>query len=190
MSHLRMFLLLSVFAGFLSLAQSLAQTQPAAQSPKTKDAKIQNAMSAAPSGIAKAAAIADFPQTPGGPMAELRKGTNGWTCLPDMADTPMNDPMCVDKVAMQFMEAWMAKKDPKLTGLGMGYMLQGGATADNDDPFAMKPKAGKDWLREPPHIMVFGAKLVPGVYSNTPNMAGPWVMWKGTPYEHLMVPVK
>ena len=190
MSRLRVSLLLIVFAGLLMLAQSLAQTKPAAQPPKTKEAKIQNAMSAALPGIAKDAAIMDFPQTAGGPMVELRKGTNGWTCLPDTPDSPVNDPMCVDKIAMQFMGAWMAKKDPKLAGFGMGYMLQGGATADNDAPFATKPPAGKDWLREPPHLMLFGVKLAPDVYSSAPNTTRPWIMWKGTPYEHLMVPVK
>jgi hypothetical protein len=27
------------------------------------------------------------------------------------------------------------------------------------------------------------------VYSTDPKSGGPWVMWKGTPYAHLMVPV-
>jgi hypothetical protein len=69
-------------------------------------------------------------------------------------------------------------------------MLQGGSTADNDDPFAKKPTAGKDWLREPPHLMMFGIKIDPSVHSSEPNTTRPWVMFKGTPYEHLMVPVK
>ncbi|MBI4460068.1 MAG: hypothetical protein HY648_08430 [Acidobacteria bacterium] len=189
MPHFRRSLLFSLFFGVVPLAL-LSQTQPAAQPPKTKDAKIQNATSAAPPGITKEAALMDWSQTPGGPLVELRKGTNGWTCLPDMPDTPANDPMCMDKVAMQWAEAWMTKKDPKLAGMGMGYMLQGGSTADNDDPFAMKPKAGKDWLREPPHIMLFGVKFVPGVYAATPNVTRPWIMFQGTPYEHLMVPVR
>jgi hypothetical protein len=45
-----------------------------------------------------------------------------------------------------------------------------------------------------PHVMVVGpaAKLVPG-YDRTGegvNVALPYVMWKDTPYEHLMIPVK
>ncbi|MBI2819326.1 MAG: hypothetical protein HYX73_05035 [Acidobacteria bacterium] len=84
----------------------------------------------------------------------------------------------------------MAKKTPNLTGLGIGYMLAGGVAADNDDPFATKRKPGKQWLMEPPHLMVFGAKIEPSVHSNVPNTTRPWVMWKGTPYEHVMVPVK
>ena len=28
-----------------------------------------------------------------------------------------------------------------------------------------------------------------GSYSTDPKNGGPWVMWKGTPYAHIMVPV-
>ena len=158
--------------------------------PANKEDKIKNAMSAAPEAIARNATIMDHATAPGGQPVELRKGTNGWTCLPDMHDTPANDPMCMDKNAMQWAEAWMAKKTPAMSGVGIGYMLQGGSTPDNDDPMAKTPKPGKSWIQEPPHIMVFGAKFDPAVHSNAPNTTAPWVMWKGTPYEHLMVPVK
>jgi hypothetical protein len=30
----------------------------------------------------------------------------------------------------------------------------------------------------------------PKVYSTDPTTGKPWIMWPGTPYEHLMVPVK
>lgn len=104
---------------FLVLGQSFGQTRPAAKTPKGKQAKIQNAMTAAPRGISKNATILDWPETEGGEMAELRKGTNGWTCLPDMPATPANDPMCMDNVAMDWAEAWMSKKDPKLSGVAL-----------------------------------------------------------------------
>lgn len=190
MNHLRLLACVGFVVGLLVLGQSFGQTRPGAKAPKGKQAKIKSAMSAAPLGIAKDATILDWPETEGGQMAELRKGTNGWTCLPDMPATPANDPMCMDKIAMEWAVAWMSKKEPQLSGVGIGYMLQGGGTADNDDPFATKPPAGKDWLREPPHIMMFGIKIDPSVYSSEPNTTRPWVMFKGTPYEHLMVPVK
>jgi hypothetical protein len=44
-------------------------------------------------------------------------------------------------------------------------------------------------MQEPPHLMLFGTKLDTKVYSTDPH-SGPWIMWTGTPYEHLMVPVK
>jgi hypothetical protein len=171
--------------------QASAPAEPAApQKPTTPEQKIANAMSAAPAGIGRDATIMDLPSSPGGPMTELRKGTNGWTCMPDNPENPANDPMCMDQVAMQWADAWMNKKPVNVSGMGIGYMLQGGATADNADPHAMQPTAGSDWIMEPPHIMVFGTKIPPGAYPTTANVTGPWVMWGGTPYEHLMVPVK
>jgi len=170
-------------------AQAQGQAASAAKMMTTDD-KIKSALSAAPAGIAKNAAVMAPGAAAGAAMAELKKGTNGWTCMPDDPSTPANDPMCMDKVAMQWADAWMHKKPVTITSLGIGYMLQGGSTADNDDPFAKQPKAGKQWLMEPPHLMVFGVKIDPNVYSSTPDTTRPWVMWKGTPYEHLMVPVK
>ena len=162
--------------------------EPAA---RTKEWKIQNAMSAAPRSVAKDATVIDLPAKEGSEMPVLRKGTNEWTCLPDDPSTPANDPMCMDKNAMAWAEAWMTKKEPKLTGPGLGYMLQGGGTASNTDPYATKPAAGQKWLVEKPHVMVFPTgKLDPAVYGTDPHSGKPWIMWPGTPHEHLMVPVK
>ncbi len=160
---------------------------------RTNAWKIQNAMSAAPRAIAKDATILDWPAKEGEEMPVLRKGTNEWSCLPDMTGTPANDPMCMDKMAMEWGKAWMDHKDPNLSATGIGYMLQGGGSPSNTDPFAMKPAAGEHWLKEPPHIMIFpatGSKLDPQVYGTDPNTGRPWIMFGGTPYEHLMVPVK
>jgi hypothetical protein len=42
----------------------------------------------------------------------------------------------------------------------------------------------------PPHLMVlFPDPKLLEAYSTDPGSGGPWVMWKGTPYAHLMVPV-
>lgn len=179
--------------GLCLLAVVLSGVHGRAQSgsrPMSNDEKIRNALSAAPEGIAKNATVMAPGATAGAPMVELRKGTNGWTCLPDEPATPANDPMCMDKNAMQWVQAWMSKTQPKISGVGIGYMLQGGSTANNDDPYAKAPPAGKSWLMEPPHLMVFGITIDPAVHSSTPDTSRPWVMWKGTPYEHLMVPVK
>src|SRR5437773_11951657 len=62
-------------------------------------AKIRDAMSAAPSDISKNATVVDFPDKPGGQMKELRKGSNGWTCMPSTGTGGGvgADPMCLDK---------------------------------------------------------------------------------------------
>jgi hypothetical protein len=154
--------------------------------------KIQNATTAAPRSIAKGAAVMDWPATEGGQMQVLRKGTNDWTCLPDDPTTPSNDPNCMDKMAVEWAKAWMSHGTPNLASPGIGYMLQGGGSASNTDPFAKKPAAGETWMKEPPHLMIFpatGTKLDPNVYGDM-HSGGPWIMWGGTPYEHLMVPVK
>lgn len=157
--------------------------------PGTAEWKIQNAMSAAPADIAKGATVVDWPGADG-KLAELRKGTNGWTCLPDYPASPGNDPMCVDQPAMEWFQAYMQKKTPNLKQAGIGYMLQGGSDPSNTDPFAEKPAPGEDWMNAPPHIMVFPTgKLDTKVYGVAMN-GGPWIMWSGTPYEHLMVPVQ
>ena len=158
---------------------------------KSKEWKIQNAMSAAPRPIAKDATIMDWPAQEGAEPTVLRKGTNEWTCFPDDPSTPGNDPMCLDKMWLEWAQAWIKKREPKITAPGVGYMLQGGSTASNSDPFATKPAPGEKWMKEQPHIMVLGpGKLDPKLFSSDPHSGGPWIMWGGTPYEHLMVPIK
>jgi hypothetical protein len=178
--------------GFLLLAQSpAAQAAATKASPRSKEGKIQSAMSAAPKAIAKDATILDYPAQEGGEMPVLRKGSNEWTCLPDDPKTPGYDPMCLDKMAVKWAQAWMSRTEPQLTSAGLGYMLQGGSTPSNSDPFAKKPPAGEKWMKEAPHLMIFQVgRLDPTVYSSDPHSGGPWIMWGGTPYEHLMVPVK
>jgi len=158
----------------------------------TKEQKMKSAMSAAPASVSKDATIMDFPQTEGGEMVKLKDGTNGWTCMPDDPHTPANDPMCLDKAGLEWGMAWMSHKEPNITTGGMGYMLMGGGSPSNTDPFAMAPKQGETYLKEPPHIMLFfpGGKIDETVYGTDPNSGKPWIMFRGTPYAHLMVPVK
>lgn len=175
----------------LTAGSTDAQTQAPASAPKTRAWKIQNATSAAPASISKNATVLDWPEKEGGEPTVLRKGTNEWTCFPDDPSTPGNDPMCLDKTWLEWAKAWMAKKDFGPTVPGIGYMLQGGSTASNTDPFATTPAPGERWMKEQPHVMVIvPRKLDPKNHSSDPHSGGPWIMWGGTPYEHLMVPIK
>ena len=159
--------------------------------PGSKEAKIREAMSAAPESVAKNATVTDFPETADGKMVELQKGINDWTCLPDYPGSPGKDPMCVDKQGLLWLNAYIAQKAPNLTQAGLAYMLQGGSDASNTDPFAQKPTEGEDWITAPAHTMIFPVgKLDQDVYGVDPKNGGPWIMWAGSPYEHLMVPVK
>ena len=85
----------------------------------------------------------------------------------------------------------MSQKEPALTQAGIAYMLQGGSDPSNTDPFAIEPAPGQDWLTAPAHLMIFpSGKLDAAVYGTDHTTGNPWIMWAGTPYEHLMIPVK
>ncbi len=185
-------IILSLTTGVQSQAPPTQKAAPSTEAKKPPTRwKIQNAMSAGPAAIAKNATIMDWPAKEGDEPPVLRKGTNEWTCFPDDPGSPGNDPMCFDKTWMVWADAWMHKKDLKITTAGIAYMLQGGSDASNTDPFATKPAPGEKWINAKPHLMVLvPGKLDPKLYSSDPNSGGPWIMWGGTPYEHLMVPVK
>jgi hypothetical protein len=96
----------------------------------------------------------------------------------------------MDKQWQAWGEAWMSKKPPKVTGTGIAYMLRGDRGASNTDPFATGPTADNNWVVAPAHIMVLYEDLkMLDAFPTDPKSGGPWVMWKGTPYAHLMVPV-
>lgn len=164
-----------------------------ATGPKMTDAqKIANAMSAAPAAIAKHATVMDWPDMPSGKPRQLRAGTNGWVCYPSSSggEVAVQDPMCLDKEWQKWGEALMSKTTPKVSGTGLAYMLRGDKGASNTDPFATKPTATNQWVVAPSHVMVlYGDLKMLDAFPTDPKNGGPWVMWKGTPYAHLMVPV-
>ncbi len=160
-----------------------------AKQPSDKDL-IASAISAAPAAVSKDATIVAMDDKGG--MRVLRKGTNGWTCMPDDPNTPGPDPMCADANAMEHLSAMMEKKAPPTGKVGFMYMLKGGVDASNTDPYATKPADGK-WIKTGPHIMIIGADA--SFYAQypkgeKPDTSRPYVMWSGTPYQHLMAPVK
>ncbi len=164
-----------------------APAEPAKGSPEWM---IRNAMSGGPDLIASQAAIMTWPDSAGRAMTELRKGSNGWTCLPDMPMTPVNDPMCLDSVWVRVFDAVLNNKPFSTRVAGVGYMMQGGADASNSDPAKMVPAAGEQWNIEPPHMMLIPANTtaLAGLPATPGN--GPWVMFAGTQYAHVMMPVK
>jgi hypothetical protein len=169
-------------------ATSSPATGPVAP-PTTDEGRITSAMSAAPEAVARDATIVAMDDMGG--MRTLRTGTNGWTCFPDVPNTPGADPMCVDKNGMDWAHAWMSKTPPPAGKMGFGYMLAGGSDASNTDPFATEPHAGTEWIETGPHVMIFNIGSAFDGYPTTPGDAKtPYVMWSNTPYVHLMIPVK
>jgi hypothetical protein len=178
------------FALLLSLCLVFVAV-PDAQAQADREAKIQNAMSAAPPSIAEQATIRDWPAEEDGEMPVLREGSSAWTCLPDMPNTPGNDPMCLDEPWLKWADAWMSKTEPNITQMGFGYMLQDNDSPySNTDPYATGPTPDNEWKpTDVPHLMI----LVPDDETleglPTDPDGGPWVMWRGTPYVHIMAPM-
>jgi hypothetical protein len=153
--------------------------------PTTEADKVKSAMSAAPAAVSGNATVLDIPS-----MKVLRKGTNGWTCIPD-GPSPGVDPMCVDQGGLEWMHALMKKQPPPKGKMGFGYMLMGGSDASNTDPHATTPAPGGKWIDTGPHVMVLNIGDAFAGYPTTPaDTKAPYVMFPGTPYAHLMVPVR
>jgi hypothetical protein len=156
--------------------------------PTTDPEMIASAMSAAPDAVSKDATIVAMDDKM--QMRTLRKGTNGWTCMPD-GPSPGVDPMCLDANGVEWAMAWMAHKDPPKGKMGFGYMLMGGSDASNTDPFATAPNPGDRWVDTGPHVMIFNIGDQFAGYPTTPgDTKTPYVMYPNTPYAHLMIPVR
>ncbi|MEJ2710728.1 MAG: hypothetical protein P8074_24160 [Anaerolineales bacterium] len=146
---------------------------------RTLDDKIANAMSAGPAAIAEDATILDYPQEwpgnwpdePAPELIEIRAGTNGWTCIVDIPDTPGNDPMCLNGIYLDVLLAQRNLVDSPSTGVGLGYMLQGGGP-----------------IGSPPHMMVFVPESNKSfdAFGTEPGPF-PWIMYPETSNQHLMV---
>lgn len=176
----------------LSHAPIVSGKTPASTAkPHDDKALIDSAMQAAPPAVAKDATVVSAGAD--GKMRTVREGHNGFTCMADNPETPGPDPMCMDGNALAWANAWMSHKTPTNGKTGLMYMLKGGTDASNTDPYAAKPTASNHWINTGPHVMVVGAD--PSFYALYPSTAdpktgAPYVMWAGTPYQHLMVPVK
>jgi len=185
--HTRSIQRFTVAAALLAV---IGAVQAADKSTPSDAQLIASAMRAAPMRVAKDATI--IATGADGQMRTLRKGSNDFTCMPDNPATPGPDPMCMDKNAMEWINAYMAHKTPPAGKLGLMYMLEGGTDASNTDPYAKKPDSSNHWIKTGPHFMIVGAD--PAFYASypkspSPDTGAPYIMWAGTPYEHLMAPI-
>lgn len=181
-------------SSFVAAVVALAAPEIAAAQhgggPMTDEQQIASAQRAAPQAVAAGAKVIGFDAQ--GAVRTLREGSNGFTCLGDNPATPGPDPMCGDANAMEWINAWIAHQPPPPHKIGFVYMLEGGTDASNTDPYASAPAADNHWVQTGPHVMIVGgAGMMPGYPRNVdPDTSKPYVMWAGTPYEHLMIPVQ
>ena len=144
--------------------------------------------------------IGDFATVIGSDGKVLKEGRNGWTCLAftanmmgDSMDPRMATPACMDSNAMAWANAYMNQEVPKLKNDGWAWMIHGDTGADNFRAFSEGDKAGtdpEDWIESGAHLMLMPKD--PSSLDNTTTdftTGSPYVMFKGTPYVHLMIPV-
>jgi hypothetical protein len=168
----------------LAIAFCLAGITAPAHADDATAARIAQAESAAPDFISKQATIMEADGT------VLREGTNGWTCLPDTIPGD-GAPICNDATWMALMNAVGNKAEFSATGVGISYMLQGdtGAGVSNSDPYHPDAKSAHDYVETGPHLMIAVPRELLEGLTDDPASGGPYVMWKDTPYAHIMVPV-
>lgn len=166
----------------LALATVLLPSALAAQ--QTARQKLEEALTAAPSTITDGATVVDWEGN------TLREGSNGWTCLPRIPGSTGPNPMCMDGPWMEWAHAFEQGIEPEVSGLGVAYMLAGDAEVNNADPSDQTRDPGEVWVDAGSHIMLVvpDPSLLEGLTTD-PSTGGPWVMWKGTPYAHVMVPL-
>lgn len=147
---------------------------------------IASAMSAGPLSLAENATITDLEGN------VLREGTNGWTCVPDDLNAANANPWCFNAPWGNFRAAMGSATNPSFDRVGLAYMLAGDAPVSNIDPTATEATPDNDWVEDAGvHLML----IVPGDnpyegFSSEPYNGGPWIMFPGTAYEHLMIPIE
>ena len=160
--------------------------------------KIWAYSTAAPSFIASGCKVMEADGT------VLREGTNGWTAMPGnprgMSD-PENGwkdpheamPMVMDAQAMKWAMAFMSGKKPELDHDGWMYMLHGDMGEDNTKQlvFNKEDAAEGHWIESGPHIMLMpkDPSSLKGLTTDF-NSGGPYIMFEGTGYDHVMIPLE
>ena len=160
--------------------------------------KIWAYSTAAPSFIASGCKVMESDGT------VLREGTNGWTAMPGnprgMSD-PENGwkdpheamPMVMDAQPMKWAMAFMSGKKPELDHDGWMYMLHGDMGEDNtkQSVFNKEDAAEGHWIESGPHIMLMpkDPSSLKGLTSDF-NSGGPYIMFEGTGYDHVMIPLE
>jgi len=174
--------------------------------------KIWAYSTAAPSFIASGCTVIDMDGS------VLREGTNGWTAMSGnpRGMSGMSDsengwkdpheamPMVADAQGMKWAMAYMGGKKPELDHDGWMYMLHGDMGEDNsvgmrmsvdsDGEIDIKTKETAEegqWIVSGPHLMLMpkDPSSLAGLTTDF-NSGGPYIMFEGTGYDHVMIPVE
>ena len=152
--------------------------------------------SAAPSFIGDNAAII------GSDGKVLREGTNGWTCQSaNPRPYPKNGwknpheamAVCHDDEGMKWMMAYMQGVKPNMERDSYMWMLNGDMGEDNTKAgvFNKEDSTPGEWIESGPHLMLMPKDPATLENFSTDFMGGaPYVMFAGTDYAHLMIPME
>ena len=163
----------------LTLSSVTAHT-PSAEVPKDPARYIAKARRAAPDALVDQATYAM--RQPDGSFKVVQQGTNGFTCLV----MPDGTPACADAGGMEWIKAVLSG-GPAPESSGIVYMMAGDTGMTNHE-------SHEHWVQTGPHVMMVGkaareiAKHYPQLLDPDPTQ--PFVMFPGTPYEHLKLPVQ
>jgi hypothetical protein len=174
-----------VVALFIGGGMAHAQHQyPTADVPTSEPAYLAKVKTAAPEHIVSKATIIIMQEAR---PRELQAGSNGFTCL----IAPDGTPLCSDQNGMEWMKSVRERTEP-LDKIGFIYMLAGDTGTTNHDPHQRDTHL--HWVQTGPHVMIVGPRVCEMMgYPRNVDVADasqPYVMYPGTPYEHLMLPTK
>ena len=176
------------------LTSALAQTEDHT----TTAWKIAAFASAAPSQLGGAATILDADQS------ILRPGSNGWICMPSNPAGPADAhlgwasaaeaaPICIDGEGMKWLQGYITGTAPVMDRDAYVYMMAGDLGFCNSDPTVVTEDACTDgsWIKSGPHLMLMpkDPTALAAPYSTDFSIGAPYVMFQGSPYVHLMIPL-
>jgi len=128
--------------------------------------------------------------------AILKEGTNGWVCMPGSPPNENVNPMCVDPAWQNWLQEYMKavngeayEYDSESASFGVSYMLVGDIAVDNNEPFNQDQSKGV-WVAERPHLMLLLPASMMKDLPTDPYAGGPYVMWEGNDFVHVMVPLE
>ena len=153
---------------------------------------IEIAATAAPASVTEGATY--YYLDPTGVLMQIQAGTNGWWCIsPSLAWRGPKVPMCGDRVAFDWLRAWIDGAEPTPGAQGIIYALAGGHDASAVNPLKAAPDGDLPWLVTGPMMMIVNlpeaeSALYPAM--EHPDTSAPYVMWPDTPFAHLRLPVE
>jgi hypothetical protein len=112
-------------------------------------------------------------------------------CLPDAPGDSNDLPVCLDDEWLAFYKAYLQGQPPATKRIGLSYMLNTRWAGSNTEIGATEPTEDNQWHEGGSHFMLIAPDpaLLEGFPTEPTPKGGAYVMWAGTPYAHLMIPI-